>query len=105
MLTDCAAHQVGAGHQAGLDGRAHSPSEQGANHWLYATGDGDPCDGVVLADHKEDVDPCDGVVLADHEEDVISIQMGPMVGRAVTVLIEPSNAAHKVLSNIGDQLS
>ena len=22
-------------------------------------------------------------------------QMGPMVGRAVTVLIEPSNAAHK----------
>ena len=90
MLTDCAAHQVGAGHQAGLDGRAHSPSEQGTNHWLYATGDGDPCDGVVLADHKEDV---------------ISIQMGPMVGRAVTVLIEPSNAAHKVLSNIGDQLS
>ena len=70
MLTDCAAHQVGAGHQAGLDGRAHSPSEQGANHWLYATGDGDPCDGVVLADHKEDVDPCDGVVLADHKEDV-----------------------------------
>ena len=90
MLTDCAAHQVGAGRQTGLDGRAHSPSEQGANHWLYATGDGDPCDGVVLA---------------DHEEDVISIQMGPMVGRAVTVLIEPSNAAHKVLSNIGDQLS
>ena len=90
MLTDCAALQVGAGHQAGLDGRAHSPSEQGTNHWLYATGDGDPCDGVVLADHKEDV---------------ISIQMGPMVGRAVTVLIEPSNAAHKVLSNIGDQLS
>ena len=24
-------------------------------------------------------------------------QMGPMVGRAVTVLIEPSNAAHKVV--------
>ena len=35
---------------------------------------------------------------------LISIQMGPMVGRAVTVLIEPSNAAHKVLSYIGDQL-
>ena len=37
------------------------------------------------------------------KEMLISIQMGPMVGRAVTVLIEPSNAAHKVLCNIGDQ--
>ena len=56
MLTGCAAHQVGAGHQAGLDRGAHSSSEQGTNQWLYATGDGDPCDGVVLADHEEDVD-------------------------------------------------
>ena len=29
--------------------------------------------------------------------DDANCQMGPMVGRAVTVLIEPSNAAHKVV--------
>ena len=30
-------------------------------------------------------------------DDNDNCQMGPMVGRAVTVLIEPSNAAHKVV--------
>ena len=29
--------------------------------------------------------------------------MGPMVGRAVTVLIEPSNAAHKVTEDDDDE--